>query len=301
MSTTQTPGSDPSAVGRGRSPGAVPAAVPRRTGRTRRPPVVPNQHGAWGFLALPLVLGGAASDWSWWVLLLTVAWVAAYPSSWAVTGLLTARRPARFRRAALIWIPLCLVAGVPLLLTHLWLSWVLLAYLLLFLVNLQQARARRERSVFNDLVLIGECVLLVPVVAGLAASSPAASSPAASSLVASSPADLPLDAMTTAPVITALIACALTLIGSTLHVKSLIRERNNPTFTRLSQAFAVACVPLMAVTTLVTDQPLLLTVPFVLIAVRAWLWHDPALRPSLIGMGELAGFLVVAGTSLVVI
>lgn len=171
VSTTQTPGSDPSAVGRGRSPGAVPAAVPRRTGRTRRPPVVPNQHGAWGFLALPLVLGGAASDWSWWVLLLTVAWVAAYPSSWAVTGLLTARRPARFRRAALIWIPLCLVAGVPLLLTHLWLSWVLLAYLLLFLVNLQQARARRERSVFNDLVLIGECVLLVPVVAGLAASS----------------------------------------------------------------------------------------------------------------------------------
>ena len=240
---------------------------------TRRDPVVPPQHGAWGFLGLPLLLGVAASGWSPWLPLLAVAWVAAYPTSWAILGLLTARRRERFRRAALIWTPVCVVAGVPLLVTHPWLGWVLLAYLALFAVNLLQARRRRERSMSNDLVLIAECVLLVPVVAGVVDG---------------------VDDALTVDVLLAMLATALTLVGSTLHVKSLIRERSNPAYTTASRVVAVASPVAMAAACAAAGTSWWLAVPFVLLAARAIWWHDPTWRPVRIGLVELAGFVLVA-------
>ncbi len=247
---------------------------------SRRDPVVPPQHGAWGFLGLPLLLGVAASGWSPWLPLLAVAWVAAYPSSWAFTGLLTARRRARFRRAALVWTPVCVVAGVPLLVTHPWLLWVLVAYLALFAVNLQEARRRRERSIGNDLVLVVECVLLVPVVAGVV--------DGASGLRP------PVEAMTTSEVLLAALATALTLVGSTLHVKSLIRERNNPAYTTASRIVAVAAPVVVAAACAAAGGSWLLVAPFVLLAVRAIWWHDPGWRPARIGLVELGGIILVA-------
>lgn len=240
---------------------------------SRRDPVVPPQHGAWGFLGLPLLLGIAAAGWSPWLPVLAVAWVAAYPASWATTGLLTARRRRRFRRAALVWTPVCVVAGIPLLATHRWLSWVLLAYLVLFAVNLAEARRRRERSMANDLVLVVECVLLVPVVAGVV--------------------EGPGEART-ADVLLAMLVTALALVGSTLHVKSLIRERNDPAYTTASRVVAVASPALVAVACAASGTSWLLVLPFVLLAARAIWWHDPTWRPARIGMVELAGFVLVA-------
>lgn len=269
--------------------------MPTRTGpdtsdrgsprRSRRDPVVPPQHGAWGFLGLPLLTGVAAAGWSPWVLVLAVAWVAAYPCSWAVTGLLTARRPERFRRAVLVWTPPCVVAGALLLATHLWLGWVLLAYLALFAVNLEQARRRRERSIENDLVLIAECVLLVPVVAGV--------------VDGSSGPRPPIAAMTTTDVGLAMLVTALALIGSTLHVKSLIRERNNPAYTTASRVVAVLSPVVVAAACAAAGASWWLATPFVLLAARAIWWHDPTWRPARIGLVELAAFVLVAASALV--
>lgn len=245
--------------------------------------MIPPQHGAWGFLALPLLLGVAAAGWSWWVAVLAVAWVAAYPSSWALTGLLTARRRDRFRRAALVWSPVCVAAGLPLLVTHPWLAWVLLGYLALFAVNLVQARRRRERSLTNDLVLVLECVLLVPVVAGVV--------DGASGLA------LPVQAMTSTDVLVAALLTALTLVGSTLHVKSLIRERANPAYTTGSRVFALACPVVVALVAVGTGLSPWLAAPFVLLAARAVHWHDPTWRPARIGLVELGGLVVVAATA----
>jgi hypothetical protein len=241
---------------------------------------VPPQHGAWGFLALPLVLGIAAAGWSPWLLALAVAWVAAYPASWAVTGLLAARRRDRFRRAALIWSPACVVAGLPVLLAHPWLAWVLLAYLALFAVNLLEARLRRERSMTNDLVLVTECVLLVPVVAGVVDGT---------------------DDAVTADVLLAMLATALTLVGSTLHVKSLIRERNNPAYTTAARVFAVASPVVVVAACAAAGTTSWLALPFVALAARAIWWHDPGWRPVRIGLVELAGFALVAATGLLVL
>lgn len=266
-----------------KAPAARRSAAVRTGGPKRRPrPLVPPQHGAWGFLGLPLVLAAAYVGWSFDLLLLSIAWVTAYPASWAVGGLITARRPARFRQAAALWTSLCAAAGIPLLSRQPWLAWVLLAYLGMFAVNLYLARGGRERSMTNDLVLIVECVLLVPVAAGVAGGG--------EDLAAT------LDRMTSAEVLVIAVVCALTLIGSTLHVKSLIRERRNPLYTRMSRAFAVASAPAVAGVATVAGEPWWLALPFVVLAGRAIWLHNPTWRPARIGMIELGGLVLVALT-----
>jgi len=65
------------------------------------------------------------------------------------------RPPTRtVRKAALLWTPICVLAGIPVLVTHPWLAWFLLVCILLFGFSLRAARARRERSLANDRVLI---------------------------------------------------------------------------------------------------------------------------------------------------
>lgn len=252
-----------------------------RSRRSRQ--LLPNQHGAWGFLVLPFVLAVCVAGWSPLLLPLGVAWIASYPFSWAVAALVSMPRPERYRDAAVLWGAVTVVAGAVVLAARPWLTWVLAAYAVGFAVNLRFARARSERAIANDLVLIVECALLVPVVAGVTSDASGWTPP--------------WSALTDPTVLAWTVVCALTLVGSTLHVKSLIRERRNPRYTRASQWFAVACVPVVVAVALLLGVPWWsVAVPFVLLAARALWLHDPTLRPGRLGVIELGGLVaVVAG------
>ena len=259
-------------------------AAPRTAVRRRSDRVVPDQHGAWAFLALPVAL--AVTHTGWFVLLVPtlLAWVAAYPLSWAATGRLTARRPERFDRALVTWAPVALLTGTPVLVLTPWLVWVLFAYGGLWLVNLSFARRRRERSLLNDLVLVAECTLMVPVTLGIAAGDRDWSPPVRT-----------FDAGT----VLLVVMCAVALTGSVLHVKSLIRERNDPRFADVSSLFSAAGAVLVAVVAEATGGSAWAVLPFVVLAVRTWLARGRRWRPASIGMVELAGLaLVVVGAAL---
>jgi len=246
----------------------------------RRPPLVPHQHGAWAFLALPLALGGAVSGWSPVLLLLGPAWVAAYPLSWALAELASARRPERYRRAAVLW---SVVAAPPVLALLALRPWLWLAgavYAVLFGANLAFAKAGAERSLVNDLVLVAECTAMVPLMVGVAAGGDG----------------VPLDAMATVGVGVLGAVCAMTLVGSTLHVKSLIRERGNPRFVWLARGFCAACIPVAVLCALAWGAGgAWLVPPFVVLAVRTWVPVMRGWRPARVGLVELAGFVLVAG------
>ena len=263
---------------------AAAATASPRASRPRRDRIVPGQHGAWAFLALPLALAMTRTGWFPLLPAVAVAWVAAYPLSWAATGRLTARRPERFDQALMTWAPIALLAGIPLLVARPWLVWVLLGYAALWLVNLGFASGRRERSLGNDLVLVAECTLMIPVTLGIGAVESGWSPPY----------DV-LDSHLVLP----MVACAGALLGSVLHVKSLIRERANPRYVMGSRAFAVAAALVVAVAAARADQSLWVVPPFVLLATRTWLVRGPAWRPAQLGMVELAGLsLVVVGVAL---
>lgn len=90
------------------------------------------------------------------------------------------------------------------------------------------------------------------------------------------------------------VVCALVLVGSTLHVKSLIRERRDPRYAVASRVVAVGSVAAAAGLAAWWGLPQgwWLVVPFVLLAVRAFVVGRRPLRPGVIGMIELAGFVV---------
>jgi hypothetical protein len=241
--------------------------------------VVPRQHGAWGFLALPVALALTRTGIFPLLVPATVAWVAAYPLSWALTGRLSARRPERFDRALVLWASVVLVAGAPLLWWRPWLVWVVVAYAVLWVVNLAFARTRRERSLANDLVLVVECVVAVPVVVGIAHGG------------GWRPPWTVLDGRT----LLLTTACVVALVSSVLHVKSLIRERADPRYRQASRAFAVAGATLVLVVAVASGGPAWAVLPFTALVVRSW-FVPVSWRPARVGIVELAGLVLVALT-----
>ena len=247
---------------------------------------MPPQHGAWAFLALPVAVAVTVSPWTPLLVLVAVAWVCAYPASYFVLAVVrdrSSRHPdtGRFVRPLAIWWIPTLAAGLPVLVARPWLVWVVLGYAALFTVNIAFARRRDERALVNDAVFVIECAVMVPVTWAVAAGGSTLAPPPLSSV--------PVHAW----VLTA--AVALLLSGSTLHVKSLIRERADPRFARASRAFAwaslLAAVGLAAWWGLPTG--ILLVIPFAWFVLRSMVLADPAARPARIGMVELVGFVLL--------
>jgi hypothetical protein len=250
--------------------------------RTARPTYLPPQHGAWAFLALPLALAWSVSPASAWSAVLAVAWVAAYPLSYALLGLARPRQAARFRRPAVVWAAVAVPPAAALIVARPWLVWVGAVYVVLFAVNLVFARRRRERALVNDAVFVAECALLVPVAWAVAAGT-----------------DGPLPPLGAVPadVLVLTVLCALVLVDSTLHVRSLIRERRNAAFARLSRAFSVAGLVATAGLAAWLGLPggWWLVAGYAVLVARAWLVRTT--RPARIGLVELGAFAAVAVTA----
>jgi hypothetical protein len=243
---------------------------------------LPPQHGAWAFLGLPLALAAVVTPWSPLLPLLILGWIAAYPLSYAALGLARARHRRRFMRPLGLWTAVALPPALVLLVARPWLVWIGASFLALFAVNLWFARRNDERALGNDLVFIVECAAMVPVTWAVAAGHRSWSPPALSAV--------PERVWLLTPV------CALVLIGSTVQVKSLIRERRDPRYRQASQAFALI--------SLLTSIALAgrwgwpggnwLVVPFAVLVVRAFVVGRRPLRPVAIGMVELGGFVLIA-------
>lgn len=243
---------------------------------------VPPQHGAWAFLGLPLVLGALVAPASPLLLVLAVAWVAAYPWSYALLGAVRSRRPGRFRRPLIAWTAVVAPSALALVGWRPWLVWVGAGYVAAFAVHLAYARRNDERALGNDLVLVAECSAMV-VVTWAVAAGPRAWRPPAPDAVPTS-------------VWVLTVLCALVLTGSTLHVKSLIRERDDPRYARASVAFALVGVPVSVALAAWWGLPAgtWLVLPAGVMAVRAVVVPRLSWRPLRIGLVELALVVVTA-------
>jgi hypothetical protein len=252
-----------------------------------RPSLAPPQHGAWAFVGLPLVAGLAFAVWTPVLVVLAAAWITAYPLSYFVLALAKDSKarhphPERLRRPLTVWT--CIAVPMLVLLVGLrpGLVWLGLVYVAGFAVNIAFARRRDDRALVNDVVFIAECSLLVPIVWGVTVTDRSWRLPDLTS------APVQLWVMT--------IAVALLLVGSTLHVKSLIRERANPAFGRVSRVFATVCVVASMGLAWAWGMPagLFLVAPFAWSVGRSFAMVGTSPRPARIGLIELVGFLLLA-------
>lgn len=258
-------------------PSAGPSAAPRRRGR-RFPLAVPPQHGAWAFLIVPVLVGFAVAGTSPAGWGFGVAWVLAYPAGYYGGRALTARlRRGSWTRLArrelgraLPWLVLTGLVGVPVAWARPWLWAAAGGLALLWGTALVVADRRGERSLANDLLLVAQAVVAVPLSVAVVAGPPALTGPLATSTATST------------------LMVAAYLFGSVLHVKSLLREAGRPGYRAASIAWHVAAVVVGA---LVGPWWILGLMP----ALLRSLVLRPGLRPGAIGGIEaIVSVLVVA-------
>ncbi len=258
---------------------AAPDPAPSRPGQSSWRPSIPPQHGAWAFLIVPVLCGFAVAGASAAGWLFLAAWVCAYPVGYYLGRALTARtrrgswtRLARREGArAIPWAVLTAALGLPLVLTRPWLLGAAALLAVLWGLGLVVAARRGERSLANDLMLVAQAAVALPLAVAVVAG----------------PAVL-VDDLAGRTVEATLIVAAY-LAGSVLHVKSLLREAGNATFHRVNVGWHVVLASGAAVASpwwLVGLLPAL---------VRAVLLR-PGMRPGAIGGIEavVAALVVVA-------
>jgi hypothetical protein len=180
----------------------------------------------------------------------------------------------RERSRAIPWAALTAALGLPLALTRPWLLAVAGVLLVLWAIGLVIAARRGERSLANDLMLVAQAVVALPLVVAVVAG------PAA------------LTGDLAGPTLEATVLVAAYLVGSVIHVKSLLREAGNVRFHRAD----VAWHGVMALAAgLVAPWWLLGFLP----ALARAILLRPGLRPGVIGGVEaLVAVLVVAAAFL---
>ena len=250
--------------------------APRSRSRQRRGPGwVPNQHGAWAMLAVPLLVGVVASGGAWVHLPLTILWFVGYFAFFAV-GLWA---KSRFKKR---WFPpvrAYSLASVPLAIVVLAMHPSLLvwapAFLPLIGISLLCSYRRQDRSLLNDTVTVvaASLMLVVAYDAGDGTRWP--------------------QAWLAALVVFAYFA------GTILYVKTVIRERGNRAYQVASTGYHLAVAALLPFlsTLLVPDSATVwiwpLVVFFLVLVARALIVPRTTATPVQTGIGEIVASSVL--------
>lgn len=269
----------------------MPTTAPYRVAPTRRrrgPGWVPQQHGAWAMLVVPVAVGAALVGPTWRHALLLVAWLVAFLAYNAAGLWLKASRrprylpPVRAYGVATGVLGLALVACAPSLL------WWAPVYAALLAVSLVCSARRADRSWLNDGVTVVAAMLMTVVSAGLGSPGPL---PGAD------------DARTWAA--TGLLAAYF--LGTVPYVKSLIRDRGDRTVLVVSVGYHAVLVAGALVAAVVAAPDVAGAVVCLLgalgLLVRAVM--VPRRRPwpsaKAIGVGEVVATVVVTAVTLAVV
>ncbi len=240
---------------------------------------IPRQHGVWAMLAVPLLLGIAATWPTGWDLVLAGAAVTGYLASATAQALARTHARERYAASLVAYGVVAALLGSVLAITR---PVVLLTLLVLIpagAVALVAARLGRARGLFAGLAQVTQALVLLPTAASLAG---------------------PIDSTAVAR---ATFLAATYLIGTMLAVRSVIREQGNAAFAALSVGFHVTAT-IVAALLLPAPCFLLLGVlairaaalPIAQVRLRG---TTRPLRPIQVGIGEMVLATLVVGFAFV--
>lgn len=203
-----------------RAAGARPPATPARA------LWFPRQHGAWAMLAVPLLLGIAATAASPWHLLLAIAALGGYLAAATAQAWLRARRRPSFVPSLAVYGIVFVVSGLTLVAAFPALALAAIVVVPAGALVVGGARPGTPRDLATSLAQAAIALVLVPAAAHVSG------------------------AWETDAVIRVTLVASGYLVGTVLVVRSVIRERGNRGFAALSVGFhaalvaaAAACLP----------------------------------------------------------
>lgn len=228
---------------------------------------LPRQHGAWAMLAVPLLLGVAASRPSGWQLVLAATAVAGYLAAASAQGFLRSRGGGRYRAPLIVYGGAFGALGLLLAWTHPILFAALVVLVPAAGTALWGARPGTRRAITTSLAAVVQALVLVPAAAVLAG---------------------PTHWLA---VERATLLAAIYLAGTVLVVRSVIRERGNGGFAALSVGYHLGAVVVAALL-----LPWAYVAYVAALAVRAaslpvlqrrWAGSGRPLRPIQVGVVEI--------------
>lgn len=217
-------------------------------------------------LLLPWLTGVLVAGFHWAHLPLLGAWLAGYLLSYYALQSVKTRRLARFRPQLLLYGPITAGLGVPVVIARPAVLAYAPAFAVLLAVNGYFAWRRRERALLNDLASVAQSCLMVFVTATVAG-------------------------VGIGLVVPAFAAVLLYLAGTVLYVKTMIRERGNPSYHRASVIYHLLALGAAAFLTI----PIAAT--FVLLLIRAAVLPRHRLTPKHVGVAEIVASTLVLVTA----
>jgi len=179
---------------------------------------LPHQHGAWAMLAVPFLIGVAASRPAPWQVVLAAAAVAGYLASATGQAWLRARRRDPLTAPLVVYGVVFGVLGMALAIAFPALLATLLVLAPTTALIVAGARPGTKRDLANSLAQAGQALVLVPSAAWVSGA---------------------FDPATT---VVATGVAAAYLVGTVLVVRSVLRERNSASFAALSAGFHAVLV-----------------------------------------------------------
>lgn len=228
---------------------------------------IPNQHGAWAMLLLPFGFGMLAAKPVWMHALLFLGWLLAYLFSYPFFQWMRTKKIRLYGKPMLVYGGLLIPVGAFIVVADPALGRWAPLFVPLFLVNGYYAKRNRERSLANDLAAVVQFSLIVFV-----------------AYEAGGGNDWRLAAELFA-------FNVLYFAGTVFYVKTMIREKHNPHYYRLSVGYHFVLFAAAAVW-----LPAGLLVPLAILLVRA-VWSPRAkLTVKQGGLLEIAYSALVACT-----
>ncbi|MEH7442781.1 YwiC-like family protein [Bacillus sp. JJ1122] len=174
---------------------------------------MPKQHGAWAMLIIPFWLGAAASEVIWQHVPFFIGWILLYLATYPLLLMFKKKKISLYRKWVLIYmIPALVFLMVPLFTTPS-IAYFGFSMIPFFILNAYFSAKNKDRALMNDLSAI-----IVFSIAGLASSY------------------LP-GAVINVKAVLVFAASILFFTGSTLYVKTMIREKKNQSFKWISWTY----------------------------------------------------------------
>lgn len=225
--------------------------------------LISNQHGAVVMALMPFLYGMLLSEPIGLHFFLLLAWASAYLFTYPFLSLFKGRNLELYQKWSLIYGGAAVVFSLP----AIWHNWHIIFFTLvmfpLLLVSIHYTKTKNERAFLNDLNGI-----VIFAIAGMCAY-----------YFSARQFDVNIWLVALYP--------SLFFIGTTLYVKSVMRERKNPLYLKLSIGFHLVCVLVF-----LSLQQYILTFAFVLPLIRAIYLPSQKLSVMQVGLTEVALSLV---------
>lgn len=180
--------------------------------------LISNQHGAIVMALLPFLYGMLLSNPVWAHFFLILAWFSLYLMTYPFLSLFKGKNMAEYRKWTMIYAVSTLIFAIPAIFYNWQILYFMFAMLPFVLVNIYYTKKKDERNLLNDFAGI-----IIFALAGMG-----------SYYFADRTFDDKIWWVAIYP--------ALFFIGTTLYVKSMMRERKNPKYLRASIVFHSFCV-----------------------------------------------------------